>query len=247
MPKARAPNAPCVLVWLSPQTMVLPGCVAPSSGPMTCTMPRRSSLSPIRSRPNSAQLRSSCADLLRRRLERDRLAAEDLRGVGRRRVVHRHQRAVRAPHLEAAAAQHREGLRRGDFVRSGAGRCRARPACRAFPAPPRGAPRLSRTGSSRSCGVSRSGSDGGGGCFRLGTAGHAGRGGAHRLDAVHHLEEGAHAGLDDVGGDARAAVGAAVVLDGDDCLALGVLAHRTRCAPRTCAASRRCRSRPRWP
>ena len=33
MPKARAPKAPCVLVWLSPQTMVLPGCVSPSSGP----------------------------------------------------------------------------------------------------------------------------------------------------------------------------------------------------------------------
>ena len=40
MPKARAPKAPCVLVWLSPQTMVLPGWVSPSSGPMTCTMPR---------------------------------------------------------------------------------------------------------------------------------------------------------------------------------------------------------------
>ncbi len=34
MPNASAPNAPCVLVWLSPQTIVLPGCVAPSSGPM---------------------------------------------------------------------------------------------------------------------------------------------------------------------------------------------------------------------
>ena len=39
MPKASAPNAPCVEVWLSPQTMVCPGCVMPSSGPMTCTMP----------------------------------------------------------------------------------------------------------------------------------------------------------------------------------------------------------------
>ena len=27
MPKARAPNAPCVAVWLSPQTIVMPGCV----------------------------------------------------------------------------------------------------------------------------------------------------------------------------------------------------------------------------
>jgi hypothetical protein len=32
MPKASAPNAPCVAVWLSPQTMVMPGWVRPSSG-----------------------------------------------------------------------------------------------------------------------------------------------------------------------------------------------------------------------
>ena len=59
MPNASAPNAPWVLVWLSPQTIVLPGCVAPSSGPMMCTMPRRSSCRPISSRPNSAQFCSS--------------------------------------------------------------------------------------------------------------------------------------------------------------------------------------------
>ena len=39
MPNAIAPNAPCVDVWLSPQAIVMPGCVSPSSGPMTCTMP----------------------------------------------------------------------------------------------------------------------------------------------------------------------------------------------------------------
>ncbi len=39
MPKASAPNAPCVEVCESPQTMVMPGLVRPSSGPMTCTMP----------------------------------------------------------------------------------------------------------------------------------------------------------------------------------------------------------------
>ena len=42
MPKASAPNAPCVAVWESPQTIVMPGCVTPSSGPITCTMPWRS-------------------------------------------------------------------------------------------------------------------------------------------------------------------------------------------------------------
>ena len=39
MPKASAPNAPCVEVWLSPQTTVMPGWVSPSCGPTTCTMP----------------------------------------------------------------------------------------------------------------------------------------------------------------------------------------------------------------
>ena len=39
MPKASAPNAPWVEVWLSPHTMVMPGWVRPCSGPMTWTMP----------------------------------------------------------------------------------------------------------------------------------------------------------------------------------------------------------------
>ena len=39
MPCASAPNAPCVEVWLSPQTMVVPGRVKPCSGPMMWTMP----------------------------------------------------------------------------------------------------------------------------------------------------------------------------------------------------------------
>jgi hypothetical protein len=42
IPNASAPNAPCVAVCESPQTIVMPGCVTPSSGPMTCTMPWRS-------------------------------------------------------------------------------------------------------------------------------------------------------------------------------------------------------------
>jgi hypothetical protein len=45
MPKASAPKAPWVEVWLSPQTMVMPGWVSPSCGPTTCTMP--CSASPI--------------------------------------------------------------------------------------------------------------------------------------------------------------------------------------------------------
>ena len=39
IPKASAPKAPWVAVWLSPQTMVMPGWVSPSSGPMTWTIP----------------------------------------------------------------------------------------------------------------------------------------------------------------------------------------------------------------
>ena len=44
IPKARAPKAPCVAVWLSPQTIVIPGCVKPCSGPMTWTIPCLSSI-----------------------------------------------------------------------------------------------------------------------------------------------------------------------------------------------------------
>ncbi len=39
MPWASAPKAPWVEVWLSPQTIVVPGKVKPCSGPMMCTMP----------------------------------------------------------------------------------------------------------------------------------------------------------------------------------------------------------------
>ena len=43
MPKASAANAPWVLVCESPHTTVIPGSVAPCSGPMTWTMPWRGS------------------------------------------------------------------------------------------------------------------------------------------------------------------------------------------------------------
>ncbi len=45
MPNASAPNAPCVEVCESPQTIVMPGWVIPSCGPITWTMP--CSASPI--------------------------------------------------------------------------------------------------------------------------------------------------------------------------------------------------------
>ena len=56
------------------------------------------------------------ADLLCGGLERDRHAAEYLRRVGRRRVIHGHEGALRPPHGEAAAAQHGECLGRGHLV-----------------------------------------------------------------------------------------------------------------------------------
>ena len=41
IPNASAPNAPCVEVCESPHTIVIPGCVSPSSGPITWTIPSR--------------------------------------------------------------------------------------------------------------------------------------------------------------------------------------------------------------
>ena len=59
MPKAMAPSAPWVDVWLSPQAMVIAGWVRPSSGPMTWTMPWCSWSGVHSGMPASRQLRSS--------------------------------------------------------------------------------------------------------------------------------------------------------------------------------------------
>ena len=64
MPKATAPKAPWVEVWLSPQAIVIPGWVSPSSGPMTWTMPRRGSSMPRRGISNSEAF-SSMATIIR--------------------------------------------------------------------------------------------------------------------------------------------------------------------------------------
>ncbi len=55
MPKARAPNAPWVAVWESPQTMTRPGWVRPVSGPMMWTMPCPMAPHLLSSMPNSSQ------------------------------------------------------------------------------------------------------------------------------------------------------------------------------------------------
>ena len=44
IPNARAPKAPCVDVWESPQTRVVPGRANPCSGPATCEIPLRGSV-----------------------------------------------------------------------------------------------------------------------------------------------------------------------------------------------------------
>ena len=56
IPNAKAPNAPCVAVWLSPQTITVPGCVKPCSGPMIWTIPCLLSFIPKYWTPNSLQL-----------------------------------------------------------------------------------------------------------------------------------------------------------------------------------------------
>ncbi len=58
MPWASAPNAPCVDVCESPQTTVMPGKVAPCSGPTTCTMPWRVSFILNSRMPKSSQFSS---------------------------------------------------------------------------------------------------------------------------------------------------------------------------------------------
>ena len=59
MPCASAPNAPCVDVCESPQTIVMPGSVAPCSGPMMCTMPWRRSFILNCVMPKESQFASS--------------------------------------------------------------------------------------------------------------------------------------------------------------------------------------------
>ena len=113
MPNASAPIAPCVEVWLSPQTMVMPGRLMPCSGPMMWTMPWRV----IEQREiRHAEL----GDVALQRLDLD--AAFLLLDAGARgRVVgdvvvgHRDGR-VRAAHLAAGQPQALEGLRAGHLV-----------------------------------------------------------------------------------------------------------------------------------
>ena len=115
MPKARAPKAPCVAVWLSPQTTVMPGWVRPSSGPMTWTTPRSGEPQPARSMPWRAQFPSSrvtCDFGLGRDI--GPLAVDGRQGRGR--VVQGGEGPVRTADLQPPRLDLGEGLGAGDLV-----------------------------------------------------------------------------------------------------------------------------------
>ena len=64
IPIASAPKAPCVAVCESPHTIVMPGCVTPSSGPITWTIPWCGEPMPWSGMSNSSQFcsrRLTCA------------------------------------------------------------------------------------------------------------------------------------------------------------------------------------------
>src|SRR6218665_145235 len=80
MPWAMVASAPCVLVWLSPQTITLGGNDAPCSGPDTCTMPCLGSDNRNNGTANSAQFRSSASICARARAS-SRCAARSFVGT----------------------------------------------------------------------------------------------------------------------------------------------------------------------
>ena len=112
MPNATAPNAPCVEVWLSPQAIVMPGCVRPSSGPMTCTMPCDA----------ARQIEQPHARLAAVALERrQHVLGHDVEErppliAGRDDVIDGGDRALGESHRPAPRPQHVERLRRRDLV-----------------------------------------------------------------------------------------------------------------------------------
>ena len=116
MPNASAPNAPCVLVWLSPQTMTSPGCVTPQLRADDVDDPLPVGAERVQLDAEVGAVLLQRRDLQRRRVVEHRdLPVAPARGGGRR-VIHGGHRPLGAPHLEAALAQPGEGLRRGDLV-----------------------------------------------------------------------------------------------------------------------------------
>ncbi len=101
IPKARAPKAPWVLVWLSPQTMVMPGSVSAElrTDDVHDAAPRIAHAEQLERRTRR-NCRSSCSTCLAAASSRDRHRAEHLFAARRRRVIHGGQRAFGAAHRQ---------------------------------------------------------------------------------------------------------------------------------------------------
>ena len=121
MPWARAPKAPWVEVWLSPQTMVMPGWVRPCSGPTTWTMPLRESPMGKNSMPCVGDVALQGLQLQPRLLVGHRVDAQGL-ALGRHIVVGDREGAVGPAH---AAGARRAGRRRPAGVVTSWIRCRS--------------------------------------------------------------------------------------------------------------------------
>ena len=140
MPKASAPKAPWVDVWESPHTMVSPGRVIPSSGPITCTMPWRSS-----PRPKQVDAKGIAIVLQRLNLSPGG-GIRDVHAVfgGGYIVIHGGKGQVRPTNLSSRQPQPVEGLGAGHLVYQVAVDVQEAWHCPAVHAP-RGLPRFSRT------------------------------------------------------------------------------------------------------
>ena len=112
MPNAIAPNAPCVDVWLSPQQIVIPGCVSPSSGPMTCTMP----CAPLGEIEQRNAVRAAIPLERRRHRLGHRVGERPHLRPRRHDVIDGRERPLGRAHRPAARVQFVERLRARDFV-----------------------------------------------------------------------------------------------------------------------------------
>ena len=112
MPWASAPKAPWVEVWLSPQTIVVPGRVKPCSGPMMWTMPCRAVELVVIFDAELAGVLGELLDLQAALRIGDAAAAVGGLDV----VVDDGERLLRRAHLAAGHAQALEGLRARHLV-----------------------------------------------------------------------------------------------------------------------------------
>ena len=113
MPNAIAPNAPCVEVWLSPHAIVMPGCVRPSSGPMTWTMPCDAAVEVEQPDAELAAVALERRDHVLGHHVEERPRADRWSGRCDRRW---RTCAPETRTFQPARAQHVERLRRGDLV-----------------------------------------------------------------------------------------------------------------------------------